>query len=50
MKDVHEATIYYHTCRCCCGVGSFPENELMERVKDMKTWPDSVRREHGFKV
>lgn len=45
MKDIGG----YHTCRCCEGLREFPESELMERVKDMKTWPDSIRREHGIK-
>lgn len=48
MKDEDEVSIYYYACRCCSGVGVFPEAELMDRVKDMKTWPDSIRREHGF--
>jgi hypothetical protein len=35
-----------HECRCCEGAGKFPETEMFNRVKDMKTWPDSIRREH----
>lgn len=50
MKDVDEWSIHHHVCRCCTGLGEFPEAEMMDRVKDMKTWPDSIRREHGFKV
>lgn len=48
MKDVDETSVHYHPCRCCDGVGTFPESEVLERVKDMKTWPDSIRREHGI--
>lgn len=50
MKDTDEWSVYYHFCRCCNGRGEFPESEMLERVKDMKTWPDSVRREHGIKM
>ena len=49
MKDGDDNGVYYHPCRCCNGEGAFPEPELLDRVKDMKTWPDSIRRENGFK-
>lgn len=48
MKDENAGSIYYHMCRCCTGIGTIPESEVLDRVKDMKTWPDSIRRECGF--
>lgn len=48
MKDVLDGAVHYHPCRCCAGLGEFPASEMLDRVKDFKTWPDSVRRELGI--
>lgn len=46
-KEVDAVSIHYHPCRGCGGLGEFPEANLLERIKGMKTWPDSIRQEHG---